>query len=125
MQYLFVILILLASYVVASAQSTSQTPQTCPTLTAVISPSYAKVGTVLTAKALITGADIKKLKFTWFIKGGKILKGQGKPEIKVKQTSENAGDSLVVVVEIINLPAGCHNAASATIEVPQKTSPKI
>jgi len=121
MRPLSAILLVLFTNLVVSAQTDSPTPQKCPTLDATLSPSLVNVGEILTATAVLTDADIKDLKFKWFINGGIILEGQGKSEILAQQLPEHAGESLTVTVTVEGFANGCPAISdSATTDIAKK-----
>jgi hypothetical protein len=103
MQQLFAILVILFANFVVLGQTDSLAPEKCPALEVTLSQSVVDIGEIVTASAIITDAKDSKtedLKFTWFIDGGIILEGQGKPEIKVKQLPDHAGKTLTVSVKV-------------------------
>ncbi|HEX8198492.1 MAG TPA: hypothetical protein VF571_20015 [Pyrinomonadaceae bacterium] len=117
MRQFCLILIIFFTNIALLAQSVSPSPQKCPTLDVEISPILGKIGETFTAKATITGADEKDIKFNWQVRDGKILRGQGTSKIKVQKTSHN---SIVVVAEAIG-PGECRSSDSAAEEIAQKS----
>lgn len=62
------------------------------------------------------GAPIPNLKYKWQVSAGKIISGQGTPEIKV-DTSETDGNGITATVEVEGVPPECDRTESCSVTI--------
>ncbi len=89
----------------------------CPVLTVRASSETVKNGETLTFHVLYAGVDT--VSYTWTVKNGEIVEGQGTAEIKVRARRNAALNAVTATVSIGGLDPDCHcmteASASATI----------
>jgi len=114
MRKLFVTSILVLTFCATMfAQTNKISP--CPTIDVSSAPYITDVGDPITFVASLNNATEKlDLKYIWTVSGGEIIEGQGNLIVKVKQKVEDFGQTLTATFEIIGLPKGCANTASAS-----------
>jgi PKD-like domain len=87
----------------------------CPTIS-ISCPTYISEVSdpLIIAVSISGGAPSLNPKYKWQVSAGKIISGQGTPEIKV-ETSETTGQRITATVEVEGMPPECDRSESCSI----------
>jgi hypothetical protein len=111
-QIIFTIILIFACSFWALAQ-TSETP--CPKISLIGPQELINIDEITQFNVEVSKeAEENKIEYQWTASIGKIIEGQGTPEIKFSAGSENAGSNFIVSVKLIGLPENCANSVSGT-----------
>lgn len=95
----------------------------CPTIS-ISCPTYiSKPGDPVAFAVSLSGGDPSlNPTYKWQVSAGKIISGQGTPEIKV-DTSETGGQSITATVEVEGMPPECDRSESCSL-IPYESLPE-
>jgi hypothetical protein len=89
----------------------------CPTLTISCPTDFPSLVEPVAISLNVSGGEpglnLKYLKYNWKLSAGKIVAGQGTPQISV-DVSETAGESVTATVEVEGLPPECDRTESCS-----------
>ena len=108
-------LLLLTCLILAAAGSALAQ---CPTLAVVGPAEVTNPGDEMTFRAVIDSTT-SKVRYSWTVSGGTIVKGQGTAEVTVATTRELEGSSITATVELDGISISCDRSASETAGIAQ------
>lgn len=116
MRLLLSLLLIISAQALLSLKTKAQSQApSCPSLNINCPTELQQRGVPVTISLSTTGisSDMNP-KYNWKVADGKIISGQGTPEISV-DTSES--DRITVTVEVEGLPTGCDKVRSCSVEL--------
>ena len=102
---LFILITILVSCVVASAQTDKVSP--CPVIEVSGPAGLVMSGETMTFIVTTDENYRDSLKYEWTVSAGTIIEGQDSPVVKVATTPELAGVTVTATVKVKNLPEEC------------------
>lgn len=108
--------ILIFAFCFAAFAQVNENP--CPKIRLKIPEGMLRSGEFIKFKAEVSN-EIEKYKvgYVWTVSGGKIIQGQGKPEIEFSAGREDAGSNITVTIKLMDLPENCAGSASDTFVI--------
>ncbi|HEV2911839.1 MAG TPA: hypothetical protein VGX92_00865 [Pyrinomonadaceae bacterium] len=120
---LSLLLLILAHLALATGAATQPqtTPEECPTITIETPAQVICPGAEVTFRARIEGVALNtRQTYKWTVSTGRIISGQGTPEIKVETLSaspDSVYKGIGATVDIGGITQGCSNTASYGVKV--------